>query len=196
MTTARPTLDRRQVLKALFPRPTDHLFVSGLAGASKDAAGLTDDGDNLYTMAGTMGAAVPMGLGMALAAPEAKVAVITGDGELLMMLGALATVASMAPANLSIVCLDNGCHGETGGQPGHTAIRTDLAKIGEGAGLAATLMIAGADELTKGAKFLTEAKGPRLLVVRVTDGPATAYVRNMDPAACRLRFRNAYLGAR
>ncbi|HEX9569619.1 MAG TPA: thiamine pyrophosphate-dependent enzyme [Rhodospirillales bacterium] len=192
----KPTLDRRQVLKTLFPKPADHLFVSGLAGASKDAAGLTDDGDNLYTMAGTMGAAVPMGLGMALAAPDAKVAVITGDGEMLMMMGALATVASMAPGNLSIVCLDNGCHGETGGQPGHTAMRTDLAKIGTGAGLPSTLTLTGADELNKGARFLQEAKGPRLLVVRVTDGPATAYVRNMDPAACRLRFRNAYLGTR
>ncbi|MBI1985810.1 MAG: thiamine pyrophosphate-binding protein [Rhodospirillales bacterium] len=192
----KPTLDRRQVLETLFPQPADHLFVSGLAGASKDAAGLTDDGDNLFTMAGTMGAAVPMGLGMALAAPEAKVAVITGDGEMLMMMGALATVASMAPANLSIVCLDNGCHGETGGQPGHTAMRTDLAKIGAGAGLPSTLTITGVDELNKGARFLQEAKGPRLLVVRITDGPATAYLRNMDPAACRLRFRNAYLGIR
>jgi len=193
---AKPTLDRRQVLKTLFPRPADYLFVSGLAGASKDAAGLTDDGDNLFTMAGTMGAAVPMGLGIALAAPDTKVAVITGDGELLMMLGALVTVASMAPANLSIVCIDNGCHGETGGQPGHTAVRTDLAKIGAGAGLPSTLTVDGADALAKGAKFLVDAKGPRLLVARVTDGPATAYVRNMDPAACRLRFRNAYLGAR
>jgi hypothetical protein len=68
--------------------------------------------------------------------------------------------------------------------------------MGEGAGLPSTLTIASADELAEGATFLREAKGPRLLVVRVTDGPATAYVRNMDPAACRLRFRNAYLGSR
>jgi phosphonopyruvate decarboxylase len=193
---AKPTLDRRNVLKALFPTPDDYLFVSGLAGAAKDAAGLTDDGDNLFTMAGTMGAAVPMALGIALSAPESKVAAITGDGELLMMVGSLATVASMAPANLSIVCIDNGCHGETGGQAGHTAIRTDLAKIGDGAGLPSTMTISGEGDLPMAAKFLAEAKGPRLLVVRVTHGSPTAYVRNMDPSACRLRFRNAYLGAR
>jgi len=193
---AKPTLDRRQVLKTLFPRPADYLFVSGLAGAAKDAAGLTDDGDNLFTMAGTMGAAVSVGLGVALAAPQAAVAVITGDGELLMNIGALATVATMAPANLSIVCMDNSSHGETGGQPGHTGVRTDLAKMADGAGLASTLTVSGAGELAKAAKFLTEAKAPRLLVVRVTDGPPTAYVRNMDPAACRLRFRDAYLAAR
>lgn len=192
----KPTIDRRDVLKTLFPKPEEYLFVSGLAGSAKDAAKLTDDGDNLFTMAGTMGAAVPMALGVALAAPERKVAAITGDGELLMMLGALATVASMAPQNLSIVCMDNGCHGETGGQPGHTAMRTDLAKVGDGAGLPSTMTISGPDQAAMGASFLAEAKGPRLLIVRVTDGPPSAYVRNMDPAACRLRFRNAFLGTR
>ena len=189
-----PTLDRRDVLSPLFPRPRDILFVSGLAGSARDAAGLTDDGANLFTMAGTMGAAVPMGLGIALAAPEARVAVITGDGEMLMNVGVLATVATMAPGNLTIVCIDNGCHGETGGQPGHTAVRTDLELMGKGAGLASTMTVNTPEDLAEGAKFLIEAAAPRLLVVRVTDGPPTAYVRNMDPAECRLRFRQAYLG--
>jgi phosphonopyruvate decarboxylase len=189
-----PTLDRRDVLSVLFPKPDEYLFVSGLAGSARDAAGLTGDGANLFTMAGTMGAAVPMGLGIALSAPEARVAVITGDGEMLMNVGSLATVATMAPGNLSIVCIDNGCHGETGGQPGHTSMNTDLALIGQGAGLASVMTVHTAEDLAEGAKFLTEATGPRLLVVRVTDGPPAAFVRNMDPAECRLRFRRAALG--
>lgn len=193
---AEPTLDRREVLSRLFPAPEDYLFVSGLAGAARDAAALTADGDNLFTMAGTMGAAVSMGLGVALSAPEAEVAVITGDGELLMNVGALATVASTAPNNLTIVCIDNGCHGETGGQPGHTARRTDLARMAEGAGLASTLSIANPDRLAAGARFLIEAPAPRFLLVRVIKGPPAAYKRDLDPAACRLRFRNAYLGSR
>ncbi len=195
MDMAEPALDRRDVLSRLFPAPEDYLLVSGLAGSARDAAALTGDGDNLFTMAGTMGAAVSMGLGVALAAPEAKVAVITGDGELLMNLGALATVASMAPDNLTIVCIDNGCHGETGGQPGHTARRTDLGVMAEGAGLASTMTIAGPDELGAGATFLIEAPAPRFLLVRVIKGPPADYKRDMDPAACRLRFRNAYLGS-
>ena len=192
---AEPTLDRRDALSRLFPAPEDYLLVSGLAGSARDAAALTGDGDNLFTMAGTMGAAVSMGLGVALSAPEAKVAVITGDGELLMNLGALATVASMAPDNLTIVCIDNGCHGETGGQPGHTARRTDLAIMAEGAGLASTMTIASPDDLNAGATFLIEAPAPRFLLVRVIKGPPADYKRDMDPAACRLRFRNAYLGS-
>ena len=119
-------IDRRELLPELFPRPGDYLMVSGLAGASRDAAALTGDGDNLFTLAG-----VPLGLGMALAAPAPQVAVITGDGELLMDLGALATVASQAPDNLSIVCIDNGGHGETGGQLGHTsrAVQRSLLRV-------------------------------------------------------------------
>lgn len=188
-----PTLDRRELLSRLFPTPDDYLMVSGLAGSARDAAALTTDGDNLFTMAGTMGAAVSMGLGVALSAPNSRVAVITGDGELLMNVGALATVASMAPANLSIVCIDNGRHGETGGQPSHTAHATDLAMIAEGAGLPSTMTITTTGQVAAGAKFLIEAPGPRFLLARVTDGPPAAYKRDMDSAACRLRFRDAYL---
>ncbi len=190
-----PTLDRRELLPAIFPAPQDYLFVSGLAGPARDAAGLTNDGDNLFTMAGTMGAAVSMGLGVALSAPERKVAVIAGDGELLMNIGALATVASMAPENLTIVCIDNGMHQETGRQRGHTARRTDLARMAEGAGLASVMTITGPGELAEAAKFVAGAAAPRFLLARVTDGPPTVYKRNLDPAECRLRFRQAYLGA-
>jgi len=185
-------IDRRELLPELFPAPQDTLLVSGLAGASRDAAALTDDGGNLFTMAGAMGAAVPLGLGMALAAPGSQVAVITGDGELLMDLGALATVASQAPDNLTIVCIDNGRHGETGGQLGHTSNRTDLARIAEGAGLPSVLAISRPGEIAAAAKFLTEAPAPRFLLVRVQPGPPAAYKRNLDPTACRLRFRAAF----
>ena len=190
---AKSTLDRRDLLSQLFPAPDGYLFISGLAGSARDAAALTADGDNLFTMAGTMGAAVSMGLGVALSAPDSQVAVITGDGELLMNVGALATVASMEPGNLSIVCIDNGCHGETGGQPGHTARRTDLAKMAEGAGLPSTMTISSPDQVTDGVKFLMEAPAPRFLLARVTNAPPAEYKRNMNPAACRLRFRNAGL---
>ena len=190
-----PTLDRRELLARLFPVPGDYLMIGGLAGAARDTAQLTDDGDYLFTMAGTMGAALSMGLGVALAAPASPVAVITGDGELMMNLGALATVATMAPDNLSIVCIDNGCHGETGGQPGHTSVRTDLRAIADGAGLASSLSIERPDQLAAAARFLLEAPAPRFLLARVMAGPPADYRRDLNPARCRLRFRNAYLAS-
>ncbi|MEK9725270.1 MAG: thiamine pyrophosphate-dependent enzyme [Rhodospirillaceae bacterium] len=183
------TLDRREILATLIPNPGSYLIVSGLAGSSRDAAALTGDGPNLYTMAGCMGAAVSMGLGMALAAPDRRVLVITGDGELMMNLGSLASVATLAPANLSIVCMDNGCHGETGGQTGHTSHRTDLEMIARGSGLAATMTLSDAAGLDEAAAFLKSAAAPRFLLCRVMDGPPSAYKRDMDPAACRLRFK-------
>ena len=184
-----PTSDRRELLDQLVPNPDEYLIITGLAGSARDTAALTDDGDNLFTMAGCMGAAVSMGLGTALAAPDRQVLVITGDGELMMNLGSLASVATMAPANLTIICIDNGCHGETGGQTGHTSNRTDLEMIAKGAGLAATMTLVDPADIPSAATFLKDRPSPRFLLCRVMDGPPAAYKRNMDPAECRARFR-------
>jgi len=189
------SLDRRELLPALFPNPDEYLMVSGLAGASRDASALTSEADNLFTMGGAMGAAVSIGLGMALCAPDRKIAVITGDGELMMNIGCLATVATAAPRNLSIVCIDNGQHGETGGQKGHTAERTNLETMAQGAGIAATLTISRPEELATAARFLTESAGPRFVWARVMAGPPSDWKRNWHLADCRTRFRESVLGS-
>lgn len=186
------TLDRKGVLPKLFPNPEDYLLVSGLAGAAKDTADYTKESDNLLALGGAMGAAVSMGLGVALSAPKEQVAVITGDGELMMNVGALATVASMMPDNLTIVCIDNAMHGETGGQPGHTARRTNLALMAEGAGIPSTMTIQSADQLEDAYRFLQDSPAPRFLWVRVTPAPPSSYKRNWDLVEARLKFRNAY----
>lgn len=190
------TLDRRDLLAPLFPNPVKFLFVTGLAGAARDVCALTEEADNVMTMGGAMGGAVSMALGIALSAPGEQVACVTGDGELLMNVGALATVASMAPDNLTIICIDNGCHGETGGQPGHTARRTNLATMAEGAGIPSVLTIQSESQLGEAAGFLADSPAPRFLSARVIDGPPAAWTRNWNLAECRLRFRNAYLDRR
>src|SRR5258708_37068456 len=112
-------IDRRNLLPLLFPSASKFLYVSGLAGAARDLAALTNDGPNLFALGGVMGSATMIGLGMAIGAPRRNIAVVTGDGELQMNIGALITVANVSPQNLTIVCLDNEQHGETGGQAGH-----------------------------------------------------------------------------
>ena len=102
------------------------------------------------------------------------------------------TVATIAPANLSIICIDNGCHGETGGQTGHTSHKTNLLTMAQGAGFDSTLLIEFASELAVGSKFLVNAPGPRFVHLRVIDGAPTAFKRNMDLAECRIRFRSAF----
>ena len=187
------TLDRREVLASLFPNPDRYLLVAGLAGAARDVAAYTYESDNVITLGGAMGGAVSLGLGMALSTPDDQVAVVTGDAELLMNIGVLATVASVMPGNFSIVCIDNGRHMETGGQPSHTSQNTNLAVMAEGAGLASTLTIDSSAELVDAAAFLTESAAPRFLCVRVAPGPPADYKRDWDLAAGRLRFRNAFV---
>src|SRR6202040_2977715 len=117
-----------------------------------------------YTMAGAMGGACMIGLGLALARPDRRVLVVTGDGELLMNVGALATIAVVNPANLAIVCVDNGHYGETGYQKSHTSLGVDLEKIAAGSGIKATRTIASREEIQDGARLLREGNGTAFVV--------------------------------
>ncbi len=186
-------IDRRTLLPRLFPNHDEWLFVSGLAGASRDAASLTNDSANLYTMAGTMGAAVATGLGVAMSAPDRKVAVINGDGEMLMGIGSLVTVAAAKPKNLTIVCEDNAMHGETGKQTGHTATSTNLEIIAQGAGISSTLTISEPSQISDAIEFMEKMPGPRFLVVRVLPTDPCNFKRDLDMSACRVRFRQSFL---
>src|ERR1700751_5088203 len=147
-------LDRIEAVPKLIGRHEDFLFVTGLAGTARDIAALTRDGAHIYTMAGAMGGACMIGLGLALARPDKRVLVATGDGELLMNVGALATIAILNPANLSILCVDNGHYGETGYQKSHTSLGVDLEKIAAGSGIKATRTITSEEEVAEGAALL------------------------------------------
>ena len=146
-------------------------------------------------MAGAMGGACMIGLGLALARPDKRVLVATGDGELLMNVGALATIAILNPANLSILVVDNGHYGETGYQKSHTSLGVDLEKIAGGSGIKRTRTIAGEAELADGGRMLREGNGTAFIVLRVKPDDPPPYKRNLDPASCRVRFRTALLGA-
>src|SRR5216683_3933397 len=184
-------LDRREAVPQLIGRHEDFLFVTGLAGTARDIAALTHDGAHIYTMAGAMGAACMMGLGLALARPDRRVLVITGDGELLMNVGALATIAVMNPANLSIVCVDNGHYGETGYQKSHTSLGVDLEKIAIGSGIKMTRTISRADEIADGARLLRTGNGTAFVLLRVKPTDPPGFKRNMDAASVRIRFKTA-----
>src|SRR5580693_6444918 len=142
--------------QAAQPVLEDFLIVSGLAGTSRDIAALTRDGAHTYTMAGAIGGACMIGLGLALARPDRRVLVLTGDSELLMNVGTLATIAVVDPANLAIVCVDNGHYGETGYQKSHASLGVDLEKIAAGSGIKATRTIASQEEIAEGARLIRE----------------------------------------
>jgi phosphonopyruvate decarboxylase len=189
-------LDRVKAVPALIGKHQDFLIVTGLAGTSRDVAALTDDGAHTYTMAGAMGGACMIGLGLALARSDARVLVVTGDGELLMNIGSLATIAVMNPPNLSVVCVDNGHYGETGYQKSHTSLGVDLEKIAVGSGIKRTLTIEKESELAAGAKMIREGNSSSFVLLRVKPTEPPTFKRDLDPANTRSRFRGATLRAK
>ena len=160
-------LNRRDVVARLLQGRERLLVVTGLGSPSYDvhAAG---DHDGNYYLWGAMGAAALVGLGLARARPDQVVLVITGDGEQLMGLGGLATIAVAKPANLVIVVLDNGHYGETGMQPSHTGLGLDLAAVAAACGYAqarTVFDVAGVEEMADG--LMQQSSGPRFYAVKV-----------------------------
>ena len=190
----RYTLDRITAVPAIVGNPDDFLVIAGLAGTAKDMSSLTKDGPNFYGLAGAMGAAVSMGLGLALARPDKRVLVAAGDGELLMNVGALATAAIMNPPNLRILCVDNGHYGETGYQKSHTCLGVDLEQMAIGAGIKSTCSVEKEADLAKGAKMLRESNGTCFVLLRVKPPDPPKFKRNLDPAGSRVKFRLGTLG--
>jgi phosphonopyruvate decarboxylase len=187
-------LDRREALPALIGRHEDFLIVAGLAGTARDIAALTQNAPHGFTMGGAMGGACMIGLGLALAQRDRRILVVTGDGELLMNVGALATIALMNPPNLSIVCVDNGHYGETGYQKSHTSLGTDLEKMAQGAGIKLTRTVQRAADIPSGAQFLREGNGTVFVLLRVNTGEPPIYKRIWDPAVNRAQFRAGLVG--
>ncbi len=134
------TLNRRALCRAVLAERGDMLVVAGLGAPAWDITAVGDCAQNLPLWGG-MGGAAMIGLGLALAQPSRRVLVITGDGEMLMGLGSLATVAVQQPPNLAILVQDNERYGETGMQETHTAHGVDLVAIARGAGFQQTMLV-------------------------------------------------------
>lgn len=189
-----PVLDRREAVPALIERPQDFLVIAGLAGAAQELTAITQDSPLNFPLGGAMGAAVTMALGLALAQPKRRVLCVTGDGELLMNLGSLATVAAMNPPNLTIICVDNCRYGETGNQETHTGMGVRLDAIAEGSGIPVVFTVNTAADLPEGRRLVNEGGGLSFILLRVKEGPALRNRRRFEPARVRDRFRAALLG--
>lgn len=186
-------LDRNEAVPALVGRHEDFLVVAGLAGTARDLTFLSDDAPHVFALAGAMGAATPMGLGLALARPDRRVLVVTGDGELLMNVGSLATAAVVNPPNLAIVCVDNGHYGETGYQKSHTSLGVDLAQMAVGAGIRTTRTITRAQEIPEASRLIREGNGTSFVLMRVRPNESPPHKRDLDPTTEKIRFRSALL---
>jgi thiamine pyrophosphate-dependent acetolactate synthase large subunit-like protein len=187
------TLDRREAVAALLEDRGATLVVSGLGSTTYDVNAAGDHPANFYLWGG-MGGAAMMGLGLALAQPARPVWVITGDGEQLMGLGALATVAVAGPANLRIVVIDNSHYAETGMQKSHTAYGVDLCAVARGCGFQQTFETADlAGVRTLRDSLRAQGDGPMLAVIRVKPENPPRSLPSRDAVYVKNRFR-AHLG--
>lgn len=187
------TLHRREVVSALLAERGDLLVVAGLGSTAWDC---TAAGDSALTfpMWGAMGSAAMTGLGLALAQPARRVLVLTGDGEMLMGLGSLATIGVMRPQNLSVVVIDNERYGETGMQATHTAHGVDLAAMARAAGFASGVLVrdmAGVEALRPSVR---QAAGPHFAQIKVAAEKVPLVLPPRDGALLKNRFRQALLG--
>ena len=160
-------LDRRAVVSELLRDRKGAFAVGGLGASTYDIAAVGDHDRNFYLWGG-MGGAVMIGLGLALAQPTLPVVVITGDGEMLMGMGSLATVALQRPKNLSIIVLDNEAYGETGGQASHTGGTADLVGVAKACGIGDSRAISTMAEVEAFASSLQNVTaGPRFASVKI-----------------------------
>lgn len=183
-------LDRRELVARLVARRGAALFLAGLGSPAWDLAAAGDHPQHFYLWGG-MGGAFAMGLGLALARPDRRVVVLTGDGEALMGLASLATIATQRAANLALLVLDNAAYGETGGQPTATAAGVDLAEMARSAGFPATFRLERSEAIDAALTLLLDRPGPVLVQARVDRRPQPLVLPPKDAVLQKLRLRTA-----
>ena len=201
---SKATLQRRPLVKKMLAGADDNLLV--IAGLGSSNWDVTEAGARPLNMPlwGGMGAPVGMGLGLALAQPSKRVLVITGDGDMLMSLGSLATVAAQQPDNLAICVLDNEKFGETGNQATATSPRNngptdsgagaDLSLVALGCGIADAATVRKEGEIAGLVADLRRKPGPVFRLVKVMVEKLDFVMPPQDGAHLKDRFRAALLG--
>jgi thiamine pyrophosphate-dependent acetolactate synthase large subunit-like protein len=187
-------LQRRWVVEKLLADRGDRLVIAGVGSTVWDCAAA---GDNPLTFPlwNAMGAAAMVGLGVAVAQPAREVLVITGDGEILMQVGALATIAAQKPRNLSIVVLDNECYFETGAQPTHTGLGVDLTAVASGFGIGESHLVRSEDEVVRLCGRIRQKESTLFAQVKIDASLAPRVMPPRDGSYLKDRFRSALLGA-
>ena len=186
------TIDRRRLCAAILHNRGDLLVIAGLGAPAWDITATGDCAEN-FPLWGGMGGAAMMGLGLALAQPNRRILVITGDGEMLMGLGSLATIAVKRPPNLAILVQDNERYGETGMQETHTAHGVDLVAMASGAGIPRTLLVTSPDQLDD-LRTAIHTPGCLFALAKITPTNEPLVLPPRDGAYLQSRFREAVLG--
>jgi thiamine pyrophosphate-dependent acetolactate synthase large subunit-like protein len=180
-------LDRREFVRELLIDRGGLLVASGLGSATYDVAAAGDHPLNFYLW-GAMGGTAMIGLGLALARPDRRVAVITGDGDMLMAMGSLATIGVKQPNNLAIVVLDNTHYGETGMQPSATDEGIDLVAVALACRFKHARAVSRIEEAADVRALLHAGQGPILVNARISAEDTPRVLPLRDGHAIKQRF--------
>jgi thiamine pyrophosphate-dependent acetolactate synthase large subunit-like protein len=183
-------LDRREFVAELLRRTPDALVITGLGSPAYDVNAAGYRAENFFLL-GAMGGALPCALGLAIAQPDRSVVVITGDGEHLMNVGILAVIGVKQPKNLTIVVLDNGFFAETGMQPSHSGLGTDLAAVARGFGLADTTLVHSMDGIDEVARKVNDRAGTAYAHILISTAHQKRSLPSRDGVTNKVRFREA-----
>ena len=183
-------MDRREFVARLLADRDGLLVVSGLGSATYDVAACGDNPLNFYLW-GAMGGTAMIGLGLALARPDRRVLVITGDGDALMGMGSLATIGVKQPRNLALVILDNGHYGETGMQPSHTQAGIDLVATALACRFRQARAVADLAQAAEVRSLIHAGEGPILVSARIKRDEAPRVLPTRDGHEIKLRFMQA-----
>ncbi len=164
----------------------EEAIVAGIGNTNFDLAAAGHRPQNFY-MLGSMGLALPIALGGAVAQPERQFFALEGDGSLLMNLGCLATIASVAPRNLTIIVWDNGLYQITGKQPAATGSVTDLVGVAKAAGIVKSAWAADETDFTRLVTQALADDGPHLIAAHVDDATGASRPER-DPVLLRDRY--------
>jgi thiamine pyrophosphate-dependent acetolactate synthase large subunit-like protein len=186
-------LDRREFVRQLLIDRGDLLVVGGLGSATYDIAAAGDHALNFYLW-GAMGGTAMIGLGLALARPDRRIAVLTGDGDMLMGIGSLATVGVKQPNNLSIIVLDNAHYGETGMQASATQSGIDLVAVALACRFRQARRVSRIDETANVRALLHSGEGPILVSAHISAEDTPRVLPLRDGHTIKQRFIGALNG--
>ncbi len=192
-TAASGKIERRSLVRALLADRGDMVAIGGLGAPAWDITAAGDGPLNLPLWGG-MGGAAMMGLGLAIAQPSRKVLVITGDGEMLMGIGSLATIAVQQPQNLFVVVEDNEHYGETGMQETATKHGVDMAGMAKAAGIKDSRLVKTVAEAEQLCADIRAGHGPIFAQVKIDAASLPLVLPPREAAILQARTREAIMG--
>ncbi len=178
---------RKVAINTVVKKIGNHPIISANGFISRDLFEVCDKSSNFY-MIGSMGLASSIGLGVALKNPRKSVFIFDGDGNVLMNLGSLTTIASQKPKNLIHIVFDNSVHESTGGQPTNSNF-VNIEKIAKACNYNHTFMVRTENNLLKILDKIKKLKGPIMIVVKIQQSKGEKSKRvNILPVDIKERF--------